>query len=191
MKLGGVCAGIMGEATLIVSLVSLDRDSYSIGNEMAYTLEVRNVSKEPLQIPTRFNLSDLEPDDPSVDFQYAPMEIWLGVHESEERKMNVLLLTLYGSDEMPWTQLEIKPGEWVEIRGKAKLEPADHAKQVFHLPYGGNSSVPLPQGDVKASAGFWKGDLFYFQGSTQYEYIGGCHHQMWSASYHGKFNIAP
>jgi hypothetical protein len=100
MKLGGVCAGIMGEATLIVSLVSLERDSYSIGNEMAYTLEVRNVSKEPLQIPTRFNLSDLEPDDPSVDFQYAPMEIWLGVHESEERKMNVLLLTLYGSDEM-------------------------------------------------------------------------------------------
>jgi len=42
---------------------------------MAYTLEVRNVSKEPIKIPTRFNLADLEPDDTSLDFQYAPMEI--------------------------------------------------------------------------------------------------------------------
>jgi len=98
---------------------------------------------------------------------------------------------LYGSDEVPWTPLQINPGEWVEIRGKAKLEPADDTKQVFHLPYGGNSSVPLPRGEVKASAGFWKGDLFYFQAKTQYEYMGGCNHQIWSAAYNGKFNIAP
>jgi hypothetical protein len=190
MKLGGVCAGILAEATLIVSLVSLDRDSYGIGDEMAYTLDVRNVSKDPIKIPTRFNLAELEPDDPSVDFQYAPMEIWLGLHESEERNMGVLLLTLYGSDEMPWTQLEIKPGEWVEVRGKAKLEPADHTKQVFHLPSGANSSAPLPHGEVKADAGFWKGDLFYFQASTQYEYIGGCNHQIWTTRYAGELTIA-
>jgi hypothetical protein len=191
MKLGGVAAGILGEATLIVSMVSLDREAYSMGDEIVYTLDVRNVSAEPIKIPTRFNLADLEPDDPSADFQYAPMEIWLGLRESEERNMGVLLLTLYGSDDMPWTQLEIKPGEWVEIRSKAKLEAADRTKQVFHSAYGIHSSVPLPQGEVKASVGFWKGDYLYFEGRTQYEYVGGGIHQMWSSPYNGRFTIAP
>lgn len=190
MNLGGVCAGILGERTLIVSLVSLDRDSYSIGDELVYTLDVRNVGKEPIKIPTRFNLADLEPDDPAADFQYAPMEIWLALL-SEGRNMSVLLLTLYGSDDMPWTQLEIKPGEWVEIRGKAKLEATDQTKHVFHSTYGTHSSVPLPQGEVTAWMSFWKGDYFYFQARTQYEYLSGCNHQVWMTRYQEKFTIAP
>src|ERR1700722_621878 len=189
--LGGVAGGISGEARLIVSLVALDRDSYRLGDEMVYTLDVRNVGKEPMSIPTRFNLADLEPDDPSADFKYAPMEISLKLRESDERYMSVLLLTLYGSDDMPWTQLEIKPGEWVEIKGKTKLEASDRTKQVFHSSYGTHSSVPLPQGEVKASVGFWKGDHLYFEGRTQYEYVGGGIHESWSTPYNGRFTIAP
>ncbi|MGB7283603.1 MAG: hypothetical protein WBE13_15155 [Candidatus Acidiferrum sp.] len=158
--LGGRCGG-MTSGKLIVSLVSLDRIEYCIGDEFRYTLEVRTAGLETVKVPTVFNVADLEPDDPNVSFRYAAMEIWLGMsEESNERYLDVPLLRLYGSDEMPWTEIELKPGMSIEIRGKAKLKPMKPEETFFDAPYMG-ATEDMPKGEVGINSSCWRGDTFY------------------------------
>ena len=123
----------------VVSLLSLDSTEYTIGDEFSDTLEVRTSGSETVKVPTVFNVADLEPDDPNVSFGYAATEVWLGISESNERYFHVPL-RLYGSDEIPWTEIELKPGMSIEIREKAKLKPFDPEEMFFDAP---NSEVQL------------------------------------------------
>lgn len=175
--LGGRCGG-MTSGKLIVSLVSMDKSEYSLGDDFSYTLEVRTAGAETVKVPTVFNVADLEPDDPNVNFEYEAIEIWVGFsEESNERYLHVPLLRLYGSDEMPWTQIELRPGMSIEIRGKAKLKPVDPERltdsegRLFDAPYMG-STEDLPKGEVRVVTSCWRGDKFYYEGSTHYEYPG-------------------
>jgi hypothetical protein len=167
----------MTSGKLIVSLVSMDKNEYRLADEFNYTLEVRTAGVETVKVPTVFNVADFEPDDPNVNFKYEAIEIWLRFSESNERYLGVPLLRLYGSDEMPWTEIELKPGMSIEIRGKAKLKPwesersMDSGGRFFDAPYMG-SSEDLPKGEVRVIAACWRGDKFYYEGSTHYEYSG-------------------
>jgi hypothetical protein len=170
--LGGRCGGMMS-GKLNVSLVSLDRTEYTIGDEFSYTLEVRASVPETVRVPTVFNVADLEPDDPNTSFRYAAMEVWLGISdESHERHFSMPLLRLYGSKEMPWTEIELKPGASIEIRGKAKLKPMQAGDTLFRAPYMGSTTEDLPQGEAQIGAAYWRGATFYYEGSTHYEYQG-------------------
>jgi hypothetical protein len=191
-NLGGRCGG-MTSGKLIVSLVSLDRTEYTIGDEFNYTLEVRTARPETVKVPTVFNVADLEPDDPNVSFRYAAMEIWLGMSEesNERRLLSMPLLRLYGSDEMPWSEIELKPGMSIEIRGKAKLKRLD-AETSFDAPYMGVTTEDMPKGEVRLITSCWRGDTFYYEGSTHYEYPGGfCPEEMYRVVYGNKITLLP
>lgn len=181
--LGGRGGGIRS-GKLIASLVAMDKTEYSIGDEFSYTLELRTAGAETVKVPTVFNVADLEPDDANVSFKYEAMEIWVGFSEETNEKylgvpvnrfFGVPLLRLYGSDEMPWTQIELKPGMSIEVRGKAKLKPfgaegpVDSERRFFDAPYSG-STEDLPKGEVRVITSCWRGDKFYYEGTTHYEY---------------------
>jgi hypothetical protein len=185
-KISGGRGGGITSGKLIAAVVAMDKTEYVLGDEFNYTLELTTAGTETVKVPTVFNVADLEPDDPNVSFSYEAMEIWL--HFSEEtgekylgvpvlRLLGVPLLRLYGSDEMPWTQVELKPGTFIEIRGKAKLKPLDPERRLdtevrfFDAPQMG-STEDLPRGEVRVSATCWRGDKFYYEGSTHYEYVG-------------------
>jgi len=188
---GGRCGG-MTSGKLVVSLVSLDRTEYTIGDEFSYTLEVRTAGPETVKVPTVPNVADLEPDDPNVSFRYAAMEIWLGMSgESNERYFHVPLLRLYGSDEMPWTEIELKPGMSIEIRGKAKLKPLDPEDTFFDAPYMG-ATEDMPNGEVRVNVSSWRGDKFYYEGNTHYESPGTfCPEEMYTVVYGNKITLLP
>lgn len=195
--IGGRCGG-MTDGKLTASLISLDRSEYSIGDEFNYTIEVRTVGTETVKVPTVFNVADLEPDNPNVSFGYVAMEIWLSMsEESHPRTLSVPLLRLYGSDEMPWTQIELKPGASIEIRGKAKLKPIaqdapiDTSRPFFDAPYMG-STEEMPESTVRVATTLWRGDIFYYEGSTHYEYPGGfCPEEMAGSVYENKITLRP
>ena len=189
--LGGRCG--MASGKLIVSLVSLDRTEYTIGDEFSYTLEVRTAGPETVKVPTVFNVANLEPDDPNVSFRYAAMEIWLAVsEESHERYLSMPLLRLYGSDEMPWSEIELKPGMSIEIRGKAKLKRLGPEETPFDAPYMGVTTEDMPKGEVRLITSCWRGDTFYYEGSTHYEYPGGfCPQEMYRVVYCSKITLLP
>jgi hypothetical protein len=187
--LGGRCGG-MTSGKLIVSLVAMDRIEYGLGDEFSYTLAVRTAGAETVRVPTVFNVADLEPDDPNVTFRYSSMEIWLGIsEESRERYFSVPLVRLYGSDEMPWTEIELKPGESIEIRGKAKMKPLEPDGRMFGAPSMG-ATEDLPSGEVGVVTSCWRGDTFYYEGSTHYEYQGGfCPEEMYTVAYAKKIRL--
>ncbi len=181
--LGGRGGGITS-GKLIASLVAMDKTEYRLGDEFSYTLELRTAGAETVKVPTVFNVADLEPDDPNVNFKYEAMEIWLRFSEETDEKylgvpvlrfLGSPLLRLYGSDEMPWTQVELKPGMFIEVRGKAKLKPLDSERHTdsegrfFDAPYS-TSTEDLPKGEVRVIASCWRGDKFSYEGSTHYEY---------------------
>jgi hypothetical protein len=172
--LSGRCGGILASPGLSVSLVSLDRDEYAIGDEVVYTLNLSSRGPQSIKVPTVFNLSDLEPDDPTASFTYAPLEIWLGLRDSEHRLISTLILTLYGSDDIPATQMELKSGEFLAVKGKAKLEPTDQTGREYNADVDTHSSVPGPLGEVNPGVMSWKGDYLHFDGPTQHEFHG-CH----------------
>lgn len=169
---GGRCGGVT-TGKLVASLVSLDRTEYTIGDEFNYVLEVRTAGTETVKVPTVLNIADLEPEDPDVSFRYEAMEIGLGLFEESTQRILLLpLLRLYGSDATPGSLIEIKPGMGIEIRGKAKLAPIDPKNATFHG-VGMAATEDLPKNEVRVRTSLWRGDKYYYDGSTHHEYGGG------------------
>jgi hypothetical protein len=195
--LGGRPGG-MTDGKLIVSLVSTDKNEYSLGEEINYTLEVRTRGEETVKFPTVTNVADLEPDNPDLDFNYKATEIWLGlIEDSKERWLHVPLLRLYDSDDMPWSQIELKPGMSIEIRGRARLQrpdlerPSDSEGRLFDGPYMG-STDNLPSGEVRVVTSCWRGDKYFYEGRTHLEYPSSfIPEEMTTAVYGGKITLLP
>jgi hypothetical protein len=98
---------------------------------------------------------------------------------------------------MPWTQIELKPGMSIAIRGKAKLKPwesersTDSRGRSFDAPYVGFSE-DSPIGEVRVIASCWRGDKFYYEGSTHYEYPGAfIPEEMYQVAYPNRITLLP
>ncbi len=179
---GGKCGSIFWNPPVQVSLLSLDKTEYAIGDDVIYTVSVTNTGTAPQHVAVAFNLADVEPPDTSQSYGYEPMEIWLRLYKGTESAQHPLtfhtvLLTLYGSNDRLDTWPELKPGEWIEIRGRAKLEDTrSSGKHVLSDSEVGSSIKEVKEKitDMKAYAYSWRGDIAYFDGRTQHE-SWGCH----------------
>lgn len=176
-QFGGKCGGILWNPPVQVSLLSLDKSQYAIGDDVIYTVSVTNTGTAPKHVAVAFSLADIEPPDASQSYGYEPMEIWLRLYKTTESAdhpltLHTLLLTIYGSNDRPDTWPELKPGEWIEIRGRAKLEDTrSSGKHVLSDSEVGSSIKEVKEKitDMKAYASSWRGDTAYFDGRTQHE----------------------
>ncbi len=161
---------MLGNPPLSVSLVALDKTDYAFGDALFYTLRMENTGKFSTRIPTSISLADFEPEDAKDSYRYEPMEVWLRLVDRQNRQLKVGLLVLYGSRDKPGTQMELRPGEWVEVRGKALLLPIpDRDNSYLDVT---PSDMPAPfekKIDVTASVAYWKGDLVEFNAKSQLE----------------------
>ena len=117
---GGVCGGILSNSPLVVSILSLDRHTYAFGDELTFALQIRAVY--PTRVPVRLSLAEIEPDDPSMSYKWRPLGITMELHSPGHRTVRVGLLQLYGSKDVPGSEIELKAGEWIELRGKTRME---------------------------------------------------------------------
>lgn len=116
----GVCGGILGNPILGVSILSLDRDSYVFGDEFTFVLQVKALY--PTRVPVRATLAEIEPSDPTISYKWRPMGITMELRSLNHRTIWIGLLQLYGSKDAPGSEIELKAGEWIEFRGKARME---------------------------------------------------------------------
>jgi hypothetical protein len=123
----GTCGGILQNPPLIVSLVSLDRDSYAFGDE--FTFVVKLEASRATTVPVRASLGEVEPVDASMSYEWRPLGISLELRSLNYRTTGVSLLRLYGSKDTSGSEIELKPGEWIELRGKAKMEWSNLPRQ--------------------------------------------------------------
>src|SRR5712671_2302657 len=86
----------------------------------SFVLEIRAIY--PTRVPIRASLREIEPSDPALSYTWRPMWITMELRNPNHRTINVYLLELYGSRDAPGSEIELKAGEWIELRGKARME---------------------------------------------------------------------
>ena len=137
----GVCSGILANSPLDVSILSLDRDLYAFGDEFIFVLRLK--ANYPTRLPVRASMAEIEPSDPNVSYEWRSMGLSLELRSSAHRTVEVGLLQLYGSKDIPESEIDLKAREWIEVRGKARMKgdnfphgtlPASEEKYVLRLP---------------------------------------------------------
>src|SRR3974390_2247009 len=58
---------------LRTTLTALDHTQYQFGNEPVFEVRIENVGSQPLQIPISPNLADLQPTDPTQQFEFSQL----------------------------------------------------------------------------------------------------------------------
>ena len=115
------CGGIGGPVTtpdVTVTLVSLDKNIYSLGEEITFEAKVENSGKETIEIPWTPDLAGLEPSDQTEYFSYrsASFVITLTVPDSDHY-LSIAGFS-YGSTDLPGTIRELRPGQSFIVRSR-------------------------------------------------------------------------
>ena len=77
----GACSGVLQNPPIIVSLVSLGRDSYTFGDEFTFIVGASRATT----VPVRASLAEVEPVDPSKSYEWQPRGISLGLRDPKYR----------------------------------------------------------------------------------------------------------
>jgi hypothetical protein len=116
---------------LRISLVSLDRTHYQVGDEPTFEVTVENVGSEPLRIPFSPHLADLQPEDSAKKFAYSELQLVLWVAAGEVWSASTGGgISLYGAEDHADTMVTLRPAESVRIIGKGKLALPDQGPTV-------------------------------------------------------------
>lgn len=81
-----------------------------------------NTGLVPIDVPAWPHLSDLQPSDESATFTYFSLALVVQVEGPQTGKPSVGLAQLYGAADHEGTMLVLKPGEWIRVRAKVKLQ---------------------------------------------------------------------
>jgi hypothetical protein len=117
----GVCGGIIN-SSLAVESISLDHDSYDMGDEFSYVLVLRAVY--PTRVPIRASLAEIEPKDPKMSYEWRRLSFALDLHSPSHKTIVVGLLSLVGSKEVQGTEIELKAESGSNCGAKRKWSGA-------------------------------------------------------------------
>jgi hypothetical protein len=104
-----------------VTLQSLDKTVYRLGQEITWEIGIQNTGKETILVPWTPDLADLEPTDPKAPYKYMVGVVILIFKDSEDRILT-LYESLYGSPNVPGTVHELSPGQSFTVRGRTTIK---------------------------------------------------------------------
>lgn len=102
-------------------LVSVDRPRYRAGDELTFEITIKNVGSELLKIPVSPDLADLQPEDSAQQFGYSELKLSLWDAVSDKSSLGLVGVRLYGNENRANTTIDLRPGQWVRIRGKDRI----------------------------------------------------------------------
>jgi hypothetical protein len=126
---GGVGSGSVGcgapardePRALKTTLVSLDRFSYTAGDELEMEVRIENVGSLAMDIPWSPHLSDLQPADETLAFSYSSLYLSLLLRRPDGQTEDILVESLYGVQGRAGSLLTLRPGQWVRLRMETTL----------------------------------------------------------------------
>lgn len=141
-RLSGIGTGAVGglghtsswkPAMLKVTLVSLDKQTYELGEEVIYEITLENISKDDLIIPYSVDYDKVKPDEESNPPGYASMFLSLVINDELTGKQFVAGESLYGSELLSGSLKRLEPGQKVTIRipGRLSFFEADVMKKIL------------------------------------------------------------
>ena len=105
-----------------ITLVSLDKSSYSMGEEITFEVKVQNTGREAIEIPWTPHLGDLEPAESSQPYTYLHAAISLNFTETDSNRSFSIYANSYGSADVAGTTRKLLPGQWIFVRARQKVE---------------------------------------------------------------------
>lgn len=129
----GSCDPVPKDAPAVqTTLVWVDRNRYSAGDDVKFEVRILNTGSVPLKLPFSPHLADLQPGDPGRKFAYFKM--WISLELSSVLH-NVGFtapsgggsVALYGDEKHSGTMLTLLPGEWVQVIGEGEFMAARSA----------------------------------------------------------------
>ncbi len=117
---------------LQITLLSIDKASYQMGEEMIFDVVIKNVGQDVVVIPWSPYRDRVQPDDETHPAGYADANLGLVLSDKVVGEQVVFGPWLYGSDRVPSSLKRLRPGKTVRIRaaGRWALTSAD-ASQVI------------------------------------------------------------
>jgi hypothetical protein len=122
---GGECGGganLTSNNELTITLVSLDKTSYSLGDEVTYEVKVQNSGKAPVEIPWTAHSGDLEPADSLESYTFLHAAISLTFTDPDSNRSFAIYADSYGSLDRQGSTRKLLPGEWIFVRARQKIE---------------------------------------------------------------------
>jgi hypothetical protein len=121
MECGGG-AGFEPSLEASITLMYLDKASYSMGEEITFEVKVQNTGREAIEIPWTQHIGDLESAESSQPYTYLHAAISLNFTEPNSNRSFSIFANSYGSSDLAGTTRKLLPGQWIFIRGRQKLE---------------------------------------------------------------------
>jgi hypothetical protein len=153
---GGGGTGFEPSLSANITLMHLDRTSYSVGEEVTYEVKMQNTGKEPIEIPWTPHLGELEPGDPSESYTYLHATISLDFTEAYSNRSFSIYANSYGSSDLAGTTRKLLPGETIFVRARQELQTYEEWWQ-----HRIKDSAPL---NVKVSANLMLNKVTYSPG---------------------------
>ena len=121
---GGGCGSSphaqQSQSEVTVTVVSLDKIRYRIGEEVTFEIKVLNSGKKTIIVPWTPHSGDLEPADAHSSYRYRVSTISLDFKDPQSREFSIFE-NLYGSPNVPDSLRELSPGQWFTVRGRKRL----------------------------------------------------------------------
>ncbi|MGA8212241.1 MAG: hypothetical protein WB799_01510 [Candidatus Sulfotelmatobacter sp.] len=106
-----------------ISLTSLDRTQYALGEDVMFEVKIQNVGKDPVVLPWAEDVADFEPQDPTAQYSYRTGTLSLQIGNGKENFL--IFSSFYGSTERPESLKVLRAGEWVIVRSRTQLVTND------------------------------------------------------------------
>jgi len=107
--------------SLRTTLMWMDKMEYRDGDRAEVEVMVMNAGEVPIDVPWTPHLADLQPADDAVPFDVSTFGISIEMMWPAGNSAQIGTLILYGSPDHSGTLLNLKPGEWVRLRGWTTL----------------------------------------------------------------------
>lgn len=121
----GSCGGASHElpprTSLDITLLSLDKSRYVMGDDLEFVVKITNKGNEPVLLPWDPHEADFEEKASGDGYRYVNVSVLLELSDGREKEL-MAGWDLLGSPDVAGSLLELQPGNWVQVRAKSKLE---------------------------------------------------------------------
>lgn len=95
---------------------------------------VLNSGRVPIDLPVSPHLSDLQPDDASLSFTYFSLALVTKITVEPHVPAAALgFVQLYGSPEHEGTMISLRPGEWIRVKARVRLNNSPSEPFAAHV----------------------------------------------------------
>lgn|SRR5262249_54907217 len=104
-----------------ITLLGLNKNSYQIGDEAVFDVEIENITKNPVVIPWSADYNKVKPDEEKTPPGYLEANLSLILVDGISGEQLTIGQGLYGSELLPGSLKKLEPKHPVRIRTPSRL----------------------------------------------------------------------